>query len=132
MQDTKLFETILGITAPWHIARVELKTEEKRVDLWLAHESTRWSCPECEADLAGFDHAEERTWRHLDTCQFQTHLHAEIPRVQCPTHGVKQVRVPWAEPRSRFTLLMERLVIDLILQCRCYEERCTDRPWRLR
>ena len=30
-----------------------------------------------------FDHADERTWRHLDTCQFQTHLHAEIPRVQC-------------------------------------------------
>ena len=124
MQDTKLFETILGITAPWHIARVELKTAEKRVDLWLAHESTRWSCPECEADLAGFDHAEERTWRHLDTCQFQTHLHAEIPRVQCPTHGVKQVRVPWAEPRSRFTLLMERLVIDLILQCSTVTGAC--------
>ena len=106
MQDTKLFETILGITAPWHISRVELTTDEKRVDLWLEHESTRWACPDCGAELVGFDHAEERTWRHLDTCQFQTHLHAEIPRVQCPTHGVKQVRVPWAEPRSRFTLLM--------------------------
>lgn len=31
MQDTKLFETILGITAPWHIARVDLKADEKRV-----------------------------------------------------------------------------------------------------
>jgi hypothetical protein len=30
LQDTKLFETILGITAPWHIARVELTTDEKR------------------------------------------------------------------------------------------------------
>jgi transposase len=116
LQDTKLFETILGITAPWHVASVELKAEDKRVDLWLAHDPTRWPCPECCAQLAAFDHAEERTWRHLDTCQLQTHPHAEVPRVQCPTHGVKQVRVPWAEPRSRFTLLMERLVIDLILQ----------------
>lgn len=124
MQDTKLFETILGLTSPWHISRVELKTDEKRVDLWLEHEPTRWSCPECGTELAGFDHAEERTWRHLDTCQFQTHLHAEIPRVQCPTHGVKQVRVPWAEPRSRFTLLMERLVIDLILQCSTVKGAC--------
>lgn len=124
MQDTKLFETILGITTPWHIARVELKPDEKRVDLWLAHEPTRWSCPECETALAGFDHAEERTWRHLDTCQFETHLHAEIPRVQCPTHGVKQVRVPWAEPRSRFTLLMERLIIDLIRQCSTVKGAC--------
>jgi transposase len=103
LQDTKLFETILGITAPWPVARVELETEDKRGDLWLEHAPTRWSCPECETELAGFDHAEERTWRHLDTCQFQTHLHAEIPRVHCPTHGVKHVRVPWAEPRSRFT-----------------------------
>ncbi|MEX1184680.1 MAG: helix-turn-helix domain-containing protein [Gemmatimonadota bacterium] len=63
-------------------------------------------------------------WRHLDTCQFQTHLRAEIPRVQCPTHGVKQVRVPWAEPRSRFTVLMERLVIDLILQCSTVKGAC--------
>lgn len=124
MQDTTLFETILGITAPWHIGRVELKTDEQRVDLWLEHDPTRWACPECGTELAGFDHAEERTWRHLDTCQFQTHLHAEIPRVQCPTHGVKQVRVPWAEPRSRFTLLMERLVIDLILQCSTVTGAC--------
>src|SRR5207237_9640194 len=68
-------------------------------------------------------HAEERTWRHLDTCQFQTHLHAEIPRLKCPTHGVK-VRVPWAEPRGRFTLLMERLIIDLILQCSTVKGAC--------
>src|SRR5260370_42519276 len=72
MQDTKLFETILGITTPWHVARVELKTEDKRVDLWLEHEPTRWPCPECGGALPGVDHAEERTWRHLDTCQFQT------------------------------------------------------------
>ena len=125
MQDTKLFETILGITSPWHISRVELQTDERRVDLWLEHEPTRWPCPECGTEMAGFDHAEARTWRHLDTCQFQTHVHAEIPRVQCPTHGVKQVRVPWAEARSRFTLLMERLVIDLILQCSTVKGACT-------
>jgi transposase len=72
MRDTKLFETILGITTPWHVARVELKTEDKRVDLWLEHEATRWSCPECGDVLPGFDHAEARTWRHLDTYQCET------------------------------------------------------------
>jgi len=124
MQDTKLFETILGIAKPWSIGRVELTTAEERVDLWLEHERTTWPCPECGAVLPGFDHAAERTWRHLDTCQFQTYVHASIPRVQCPTHGVKQVRVPWAEPRSRFTLLMERLIIDLILQCSTLTGAC--------
>ena len=124
MQDTKLFETILGITTPWHVARVTLKPEDERVDVWLEHEPTRWPCPDCGETVPAFDHAAERTWRHLDTCQFQTHLHAKIPRVQCPAHGVKQVRVPWAEPRSRFTVLLERLIIDLILQCSTVKGAC--------
>jgi transposase len=53
-------------------------------------------------------------WRHLDSCQFQTYLHARPPRVECPTHGVRQVRLPWAEPRARFTTLFERMAIDVL------------------
>jgi transposase len=124
VQDTKLFETILGIQAPWHIARVELNTSGERVDLWAEHAETRWPCPECQQALPCRDHAEERVWRHLDTCQYQTFLHARVPRIDCPTHGVRQLRVPWAEPRSRFTLLMERLIIDLIRQCSTVTGAC--------
>jgi zinc-finger of transposase IS204/IS1001/IS1096/IS1165/Helix-turn-helix domain of transposase family ISL3 len=117
LQDTKLFETILGIQTPWRLSRVALDTTGQRVDLWAEHEDTRWPCPNCRQELPCRDHAEERVWRHLDTCQYQTFLHARVPRVDCPTHGVRQVRVSWAEARSRFTLLMERLIIDLIQQC---------------
>jgi transposase len=125
MQDTKLFETILGLQTPWHIARVALDTQGERVDLWAEHDpDAGWSCPDCQQELACRDHAEERVWRHLDTCQYQTFLHARVPRVACPTHGVRQVRVPWAEARSRFTMLMERLVIDLILQCSTITGAC--------
>jgi transposase len=117
LQDTKLFETILGTQTPWRISRATLDTTGERVDLWAEHEDTRWPCPECQQELPRRDHAEERVWRHLDTCQYQTFLHARVPRVDCPTHGVRQVRVPWAEARSRFTMLMEQLVINLIQQC---------------
>jgi len=83
------------------VTRVELAVTAQRVDVWAGHaEGERWPCPECETPLALYDHAEERAWRHLDSCQFQTHLHARPPRVQCPTHGVKQVRLPWAEPEG--------------------------------
>jgi transposase len=37
---------------------------------------------------------------------------------------VKPVRVPWAEPRSRFTLVMERLISDRILQCSTVKGAC--------
>jgi transposase len=125
VQDTKLFETILGIQAPWRISRVALDTSGERVDLWAAHaDDTRWPCPECQQMLPCRDHVDERVWRHLDTCQYQTFLHARVPRIDCPTHGVRQVRVPWAEARSRFTLLMERLIIDFILQCSTVTGAC--------
>jgi transposase len=49
--------------------------------------------------------------------QFTTWIEAEVPRVECGTHGVKQLRVPWAEPGSQFTALFERLAIDLLREC---------------
>lgn len=48
----------------------------------------------------------------MDTCQYRTILVADVPRVSCSEHGVLQIRVPWAEARSRFTAVFEALVID--------------------
>ena len=56
----------------------------------------------------------KRRWRHLDTCQYSTFIEAEVPRVECKEHGIHSVGVPWAERKSRFTILFERLVIDLL------------------
>ena len=118
MQDTALYQYLLGLQSPWAVSRVTLDIKGQRVDVWAAHpEDAAWACPHCTKTLPLYDHAEERTWRHLDSCQFQTHLHARIPRVECGEHGVVQITVPWAEPRSRFTLLFERLAIDVLRQC---------------
>lgn len=122
MRDVDLYGQILGIKSPWFVDKVNLQTSEGRVDIWLEHKSkVLWTCPECGRELTCRDHAEERIWRHLDTCQFKTFIHARIPRVDCPEHGVKQVKVFWAEPGSRFTLLMERLVIDVLTECSTVE-----------
>ena len=118
MQDTALYQYLLGLQSPWTVSRVSLDINGQRVDVWAEHqEDAAWACPHCTKTLPLYDHAEERTWRHLDSCQFQTHLHARIPRVACGEHGVVQVLVPWAAPRSRFTLLFERLAIDVLSQC---------------
>jgi len=52
----------------------------------------------------------EKTWRHVDFFQDRALLHARLPQVRCPEHGVRQVSVPWARPGSGFTLLFEALV----------------------
>jgi transposase len=115
MRDTELYRHLLGLESPWTVERVELNISDQRVDVWAEHgDGEQWPCPECGRALAVYDHAEERVWRHLDSCQFMTYLHAATPRVSCPDHGVRQVRLPWAEPRSRFTALFERLAIDVL------------------
>ena len=118
MEDRELYWYLLGLKSPWTVGRVSLDIKKRRVDVWAEHpEGSSWPCPECLKGLAVYDHAEERTWRHLDSCQCQTYLHARIPRVECPEHGVRQVKIPWAEPKSRFTLLFERLAIDMLGEC---------------
>ncbi|MDR7486222.1 MAG: transposase family protein, partial [Armatimonadota bacterium] len=49
--------------------------------------------------------------------QFITWIEAEVPRVECPRHGVRQIQAPWAEAGSQFTALFERLAIDLLREC---------------
>jgi transposase len=113
MQDRQLYQRILGIEAPWQVERVDLKLKEGEVHVYLTHEDNReWACAECGALCPLYDHQPERQWRHLDTCQYRTILHAEPPRSQCPEHGVRVVKLPWAEASSRFTALFEGLAIE--------------------
>jgi transposase len=116
MRDTDLYRYLLGIIDPWFVDDVKLEIQAQRVDVWVSHrEGMTWPCPDCGAFGPLHDHAPERVWRHLDSCQFQTFLHARPPRVNCPKHGVRQVKLPWAEPHARFTVLFERFAIDVLL-----------------
>lgn len=118
MQDTDLYQQILGIHSPWQVDAVKLDVAGGQVDIFLTHQQgVKWPCPECGEMLPCRDHVEERVWRHLDTCQFKTMLHARLPRIHCTKHGTLRVNVPWAESGGRFTLLMERLIIRVIEQC---------------
>jgi transposase len=115
VKDTELYQHLLGLQSPWHVERVELDTKAQRVVVFAAHrKDASFACPDCGTPSPLHDHDEERSWRHLDSCQFETHLRARVPRVRCDKHNVRQVRVPWAEPKSRFTLMFERFAIDVL------------------
>ena len=110
-----LYATLLGLKAPWEITDVEMKQPPGEVHIRVAlPESTLWVCPQCNSAAPIHDH-QERRWRHLDTCQFPTIVHARVPRLKCPTHGIKQLPVPWAEVGSRFTAMFEALAIDWLI-----------------
>ena len=111
-QDRQLYEQILGLQAPWFVEGVELDLENGEVRVHLGHcKDAVWHCPQCDRESPLHDHTPARNWRHLDTCQYRTVLCAATPRTNCPEHGCLAVRLPWAEPRSRFPMLFERLAI---------------------
>lgn len=115
IRDTALYQTLLGLPPPWTVQRVELDIAQQRVDVFVEHgNNEQFACSECGALAGVYDHADERTWRHLDSLQFATYLHARPPRVRCPKDGVRQAKLPWAEPHSRFTILFERLAIEVL------------------
>jgi len=114
-QDLLLFQAALGLTAPWQVTSVEFDAEAKRLDLRVDFpKGSTFCCPECDrGGLKAYD-TEEKTWRHLDFFQHQAFLTARVPRVECPEHNVRLVAVPWARPRSGFTLLFEALVMAMV------------------
>ena len=74
MDDRRLYATILGIAAPWDVSRVELDDAAKTVHVWLEERpAMSFACPDCGAVSPLHDHV-ERSWRHLDTCQYATQL----------------------------------------------------------
>jgi transposase len=116
MESVELYRQLLGLSEPWTVERVELDVARQHVEVYVGHlAGQRFACPECGRELGVYDHTAERVWRHLDSCQFLTYLHARPPRVSCPEHGVRQVALPWAQAGSRFTNLFEALAIDVLL-----------------
>jgi transposase len=116
MRDKQLYAAILGIKAPWQVEDVILDRDGLEVRVRLSYTGRALAeCPECGEKCPGYD-TRRRSWRHLDTCQFKTTIEADVPRVSCKKHNVIQIHVPWAEPGSGFTALMEALVIDWLME----------------
>ncbi len=109
------YEQLLNLTDPWEVSDVDMDIEKLQLTIKVTtRKGAKLPCSECGKLCPKEDHREERMWRHLDTMQFKTIISCKIPRIKCPEHGVKSVKVPWAGEYSRFTLLFEKFAIDVI------------------
>jgi len=118
------YKRLLGLNSSWKIDNVDLQTSEKRILIHLKHQGGQVKCPKCNKLCSIADHAPERSWRHLDTMQFETRLVARIPRTDCPDCGVKTITVPWASKHARFTLMFDMFAIDVLSVCDNVKNAC--------
>jgi len=108
----------LGLAAPWRVVKAVIDGERKEVRIRVeCAAGEAWVDPETR-ERAQIKDWQERTWRHLDTCEYQTIITARVPRVVLSDGRTMTVRVPWAEPGGRFTKRFESRVIALLEQCR--------------
>lgn len=112
----QLFTLALGLEKPWYVSRIDFDQSEQRIDLYLDFKpGSKFGCPNCDQKVTVYD-SEEHTWRHLNFFQHKAYLHARQPRTNCPDCGVLTVKVPWARPKSDFTLLFDALILVLARQ----------------
>ena len=133
MRDIELYQILLGLTPPWKVTAVDVHPDPKLREITVRVEYPKGEllqCPDCEQVCPGYDH-KTRRWRHLNTMQFKTLIESEVPRVECPDHGVKSIGVPWAEDKSRYTALFEAYTIAVLLAVRSkvQAEGLTELSW---
>jgi transposase len=117
MAEIDLFQAALGLPEPWRVVGAEFSADRQRLDLYLDFpKGVRFACPEGDAAACAVHDTSDKTWRHLDFFQHRAYLHARVPRVTCPTHGVRQVALVWARPESGFTLLFEALLMAMLAE----------------
>jgi len=114
MSEVTLFTEILGLEKPWIISNIYLNPTNEEIIIYLKYESKTGICPTCKKEYSLYDNCNNRSWRHLDTCQLKTFLNGNVPRVNCKEHGVQSISTPWAEPHRRLTTLFEQFAIKLL------------------
>lgn len=112
VRDIEFQQQLLGIPRPWRVEDVVVDRPAKTVETRVVFDGPA-SCPICERPGPKHDHRERR-FRHLDLYEYRAYVLVRVPRVDCTEHGVQQLPVPWADGRTGFTALFERLVISLI------------------
>lgn len=101
----KMFHQILMLGQEWCVSAVDYVEKDSQVRIRVEETPALWksqSCPHCNSgQVAGYDHAPERHWRHLNVCQLASEIVCSLPRGRCKDcQRVYTVPAPW-EGRSR-------------------------------
>jgi len=70
-------DAVLDLGPEWKVTRVEPRRTG----------GSPLRCPHCGEACQGYD-TRRREWRNLDAWGYKTFLACNVPRVQCPEHGV--------------------------------------------
>ena len=136
MATEALFTAALGLQEPWHVVATNFEAQTQRLTIHIDFaRSSRFEDPETK-QLCPVHDTVLKEWEHLKFFQHRTVLKARVPRIKTPSGKVRQIQVPWAHPRSGFTLLFEAFLLTLakampVLEVSRQTGVSDDRIWHL-
>jgi len=118
METEKLYQNLLNLAPPWYVKAVVADEDAAKVLVHLEHAETGGlACPLCGRSCAVSDHSEEKSWRHLDTCQKQTLVFAKLPVVSCPEHGRQLLAPPCGDVDAPVTFAFASMLKRMARYC---------------
>lgn len=118
MLDTELFRNILKLPEPWQVEEVRVDKPSNRIDIRidLVRRKTSFfnkqiSCPRCHRPLPEAT-GDSRVLRHLNIGEMRAYLTVPVVRSESANQNDCGCRRAWSKPGSRFTVEMERLIVE--------------------
>ena len=101
-----LFTMALGLQSPWKVEFVEFRTGVSSAELYVTIGNTAEELVDEETgEKCKIHDRVRRQWHHLNFFEHACYLVCDVPRIKTKDGCVKTVSVPWARPKSGFTLL---------------------------
>jgi transposase len=117
-EELDIFQAALNIEEPWFVSYRQFDQENKTLHIYLNYRrGAKFSCPHCgKANNRVHDIVnQDRTWKHLDFWEYETILHARLPRIKCSEcNKILTVVVDWSRPKTGFTWKFESHVLSLM------------------
>jgi transposase len=112
----KVFETALGVSAPWSVASVDFDEVAKVLTILIDFKPGSRFAVSGHEGMHPVHDTVMKTYRHLNFFQHECHLQVRTPRVKLPSGSVRLVEPEFAGRLAGFTLLFEALILMLAQQ----------------
>ncbi len=118
MRNANVWHKVLGLV---HTVIEGIAFDERTDALVVCvrpRKGARRRCGRCQQRAPWYDRGEgRRRWRGLDLATKKVFLEADMPRVNCRTHGPTVIAVPWARHDARHTRDFDETAAWLATRC---------------
>jgi transposase len=109
-----IYERLLRLGDDWAVCDVMLDDINNILHITICYKHDYWVDKETGEVFSIHDLRTQRTWRHLDCMEFQTHVHCRLPRIKTAEGKVQTIEYEWAESGFSYTKKFENRCVEVL------------------